>query len=62
MKISQYNWSWWFVITLLVILIGMMIGMVANNEHDRNVSSVILIVGVVSMIPCLYVGCKPTEN
>ena len=40
----------------------MMIGMVANNEHDRNVSSVILIVGVVSMIPCLYVGCKPTEN
>ncbi len=62
MKITQYNWSWWFVITLLVILIGMMVGMVAKSEQEQLVSSVLMIVGSISMIPCLYVGCKPTEN
>ena len=62
MKISQYNWSWWFVLSLLTILIGMMIGMVAKAEKEQLVASVIMIVGVVSMLPCLYVGCKPTEN
>jgi hypothetical protein len=62
MKISQYNWSWWFVSSLLVILIGMMIAMVAKSEQEENVSSIFLVVGLISMIPCLYVGSKPTEN
>ena len=62
MKISQYNWSWWFVLSLLTILIGMMIGMVAKAEQEKLVASVIMIVGSISMLPCLYVGCKPTEN
>jgi hypothetical protein len=62
MKISQYNWSWWFVLSLLVILIGMMITMVAQKESELAVASGIMIVGLISMIPCLYIGCKPTEN
>jgi apolipoprotein N-acyltransferase len=62
MKISQYNWGWWFVSTLLVILIGMMIAMVSQKESELMVSNIILIVGMISMVPCLYVGCKPTEN
>jgi len=62
MKISQYNWSWWFVSSLLVILIGMMIAMVTQKESELVVANGIMIVGLISMIPCLYIGCKPTEN
>ena len=62
MKISQYNWSWWFVSSLLVILIGMMIAMVTQKESELVVANSIMIVGLISMIPCLYIGCKPSEN
>ncbi len=62
MKISQYNWNCWFILTSLVILIGMMIAMVANTEHDKNVSCIIMILGIVSIIPCLYIGCKPRKD
>jgi hypothetical protein len=61
-KISQYNWSWWFVSSLLVILIGMMIAMVTQKESEMIVANGIMIVGLVSMLPCLYIGCKPTES
>ena len=62
MKISQYNWGFWFISTLLLILIGLMIAMVSQKESELMVSNIILIVGMLSMIPCLYIGCKPTEN
>ena len=62
MKISQHNWGVWFVSTLLVILIGMMIAMVAQTEKELIVSNIILIVGMISMVPCLFVGTKPSEN
>jgi hypothetical protein len=62
MKISQYNWGFWFISTLLLILIGLMIAMVSQKESELMVSNIILIVGMISMVPCLYVGCKPTEN
>jgi len=61
-KISQYNWNWWFASSSLVILIGMMIGMVAQKESELNIASGTMIVGLVSLIPCLYIGCKPSEN
>ena len=62
MKMSQYNWSWWFVITLLVMLIGMMIAMVGKTEKEQSIASVIMVVGLISFIPCLYIGNKPTKN
>ena len=62
MKISQYNWSWWFVSTIIVILIGLMVGMVAQKENEMIVADTIMIVGLISLIPCLYIGCKPSEG
>jgi len=62
MKISQYNWSWWFVSTIIILTIGLMIGMVAKQENEMIVANTMMIVGLISLIPCLYVGCKPTEN
>ena len=61
-KISQYNWSWWFAFSSLVIIIGMMMAMVAQKESELNYASGTMIVGLVSLIPCLYIGCKPSES
>lgn len=58
MKISYYNWSWWFILTLLTIFIGMFIGMVTNNDSERFIANIIIVVGLVSLIPCLYIGMK----
>ena len=46
MKISYYNWSWWFILTILTIFIGMFI------------ANIIIVVGLISLIPCLYIGMK----
>jgi uncharacterized membrane protein YhaH (DUF805 family) len=62
MKMSQYNWNWWFMLTLLVTLIGAMVGMVAKNQSEVLVSNIFMIVGLISFIPCLYIGNKPTKN
>ena len=62
MKISQYNWSWWFVLTIIVLTIGLMVGMVAKTTTETIVANIIMVVGLVSLIPCLYIGCKPSEN
>lgn len=40
----------------------MMIAMVAQTEKELIVSNIILIVGMISMVPCLFVGTKPSEN
>ena len=33
-----------------------------ETEKELIVSNIILIVGMISMVPCLYVGTKPSEN
>lgn len=62
MKISQYNWSWWFVSTLIVILIGLVVGMGGKTKTEELVANTMMIAGLISLIPCLYVGCKPIEE
>ncbi len=62
MKISQYNWNWWFVLTIIILTIGLMIGMVAKTTNEKIIADVIMVVGLVSLLPCLYIGCKPIEN
>jgi len=61
MKMSQYNWSWWFVLTVITLVVGMLIAMVAKTEFEMILSNIILIVSLISFIPCLYIGMKPNE-
>ena len=57
MKISQYNWNWWFVMNIICFITGFMFG-VGGYDYAANI---ILIVCLVSFIPCLYIGLKPEE-
>ena len=61
MKISNYNWNWWFVLTLITIFIGMFITMVAKHDEEFLLSNILMSVGFISLIPCLYIGFKPAE-
>jgi hypothetical protein len=58
---SQYNWSWWFVLNIIGIVIGMFIAMVAKQPNEMLWSNIILGVTMVSLIPCLYIGMKPSK-
>jgi multisubunit Na+/H+ antiporter MnhF subunit len=60
-RMSQYNWNWWFIVNLIGIVIGMSIALVAKSTDDLWLADIILIITVISFIPCLYVGMKPEE-
>ena len=62
MKMCQYKWNWWFVLSIIVVLIGLMVGMVAKQGNEMIVADTIIIVGLISLIPCLYIGCKPCDE
>ena len=62
MKMNQYNWSWWFVLTSIILVVGLFIGMVAKTTEQIILADIILGVAVVSMVPCLYVGMKPRND
>ncbi len=62
MKMSQYNWSWWFVLTLILMVVGMLVAMEAKTNEENICANVIMSISLVSMLPCLYVGMKPSKN
>lgn len=65
MKISQYNWNCWFLTNIILLCIVMVSGMCITDAvpGDVNMLKHISIYGSVilffSLIPCLYIGCKP---
>jgi hypothetical protein len=67
-KISQYNWNWWFILTVLLLLTGMCCAAMYDELPENQKPGVKLymdisaIVGLVSLLPCLYIGLKPTEH
>lgn len=69
MKISQYNWNWWFVINLLLVIAAVIITLTAGDcktqaetYYAYKVAAILWIVTTISMIPCLYIGMKPSED
>lgn len=55
---SQYNWNWWFFLSL----IGLIMGMVGIMGGEYILSTRILVVSSVSSVGCLYIGMKPIED
>lgn len=65
MKISQYNWNWWFVMTCILLCIGLIMSLCSSETpelSDDHIAMVILIISSISLLPCLYIGMKPNEN
>ena len=59
MKNSQYNWNWWFVLSILFLLISMVF---SAALHGGSFTNITLIVAALNLIICLYVGLKPEEH
>jgi uncharacterized membrane protein YhaH (DUF805 family) len=62
MKMSDYNWNWWFVLTIIVLFCGLLVAMVGNNQSEIEVGNNIIIISIISLVPCLYIGCKPEKK
>jgi len=61
MKMSDYTWNWWFVLNIIALLIGLMVGMI-GNQAEVKIADTIIVCSMVSLIPCLYIGMKPEKS
>lgn len=59
MKNSQYNWNWWFVLSILFLIISMVF---STTLHGGTFINITLIVAALNLIICLYVGLKPEQH
>jgi hypothetical protein len=65
MRVSQYNWNWWFVLsTISFILLVELSGFlpVKLTKTQDSILTICWIVWVLQFLPCLYIGIKPEEN
>lgn len=65
MKINQYNWNWWFVLSaisfiLLVDFSGFL--PVKLTETQDSILTICWIVWTIQFLVCLYIGMKPQEE
>jgi hypothetical protein len=58
---KQYKWEVWFVLTVLVLCVGLFIGTVAQTQKENLISISLIIAGIISAVPCLIIGLKPVE-
>ena len=59
MKNSQYNWNWWFVLSILFLIISMVF---STALHGGSFTNITLIVAAVNLLICLYVGLRPEQH
>jgi len=65
MRVSQYNWNWWFVLsTISFILLVELSGFlpVKLTKTQDSILTICWIVWGLQFLPCLYIGMKPEEN
>jgi uncharacterized membrane protein AbrB (regulator of aidB expression) len=53
---TQHNWNFWLLLTLLVLLIGFILSL---DNHPA--AWILFIIGVLLLIACLYIGTKPEK-
>jgi len=56
---SQYNWNWWFVSSIILMGCSCVVGM---TEVYPKTANIMIIISVINLIPCMYVGCKPKND
>lgn len=65
---KQHNWEFWFFSNLILLLIVMVSGMcigeaaIEDRVMFKNIISYGSFILFFSLIPCLYVGSKPSKN
>ena len=61
-KITQFNWEVWFLSTVVIAIASCILFMCSNQSFNDPVTQVavgLLLISGISIIPCMYIGCKP---
>lgn len=58
-NISQYNWNWWFMISIFLLFSTLFTATVINGNGWATAA---IIVTLINMLCCLYVGGKSGEE
>jgi hypothetical protein len=71
MKISDYNWMWWFILSCLLLVVCFIMQMTAHDtmhqmqdierESIGYYSKLGLYFSILNLLVCLYLGCKPKK-
>jgi len=58
-NISQYNWNWWFTISIFLLFSTLFTATVINGNGWATAA---IIVTLINMLYCLYIGGKSGEE
>lgn len=66
-KISQYDWNWWFILNLILLFVIICLSFTTPvTKTDIEFKSIFIpissVIFVISILPCLYIGCKPCNQ
>jgi len=58
-NISQYNWNWWFILSIFLLFSTLFTATVINGNGWATAA---IIVTLINMLYCLYIGGKTEED
>lgn len=58
-EMKEYNWSWWFVLSIIWILSLLFIAIVDDSKSAGWFMTLNMVLSMVNGAICLYVGNKP---
>ncbi len=57
---TQYNWSWWFILSTFWVLAHVLIAMIGTKEiMDSWFYLFGMILSIVNLLFCIYIGNHP---
>jgi len=65
MKVNQYNWNWWFVLSTIsfIVLVDFSGFLPIQLPAESEVSLMIFwFIWVLQFLVCMYIGMKPSDN
>jgi hypothetical protein len=65
MKVNQYNWNWWFVLSTIgfIVLVNLSGFLPIQLPEENEISLTILwIIWFLQFLVCMYIGMKPSDD
>ena len=65
MKMTQYNWNWWFVLSTIGFIVLVDLSGFLPIQLPKNVEMYITIswfLWIIQFLVCMYKGLKPSDD
>ena len=65
MKMTQYNWNWWFVLSTIgfIVLVNLSGFLPIQLPEENEISLTIFwIIWFLQFLVCMYIGMKPSDD